>query len=104
MSIRDATEAGFTLDLGDDQVLSCTLAEGAFTCDSIASELPVDGLNAVVSQVLSASGDFSDDLTMDAKLGIDVDCEGEDCQAVADAQGISLPCSNAAQGRFFSQS
>jgi hypothetical protein len=74
----------------EDIVLTCTLSGTTFSCE------PAEQINNIgqASLTLAAtySGSFSSSVALTADSEGTVDCEGSDCEGIADYLGTTFPC------------
>lgn len=89
-------EATMTFDLGDGVTTDCALESGDFDCTAIVMEDALDGVDATLTISQTISGSFEDEHNGEVTVDASVSCEGADCEAVAAAVELTLPCASSA--------
>ena len=90
---EDGSITAVAVDSGN--AYTCTQAgEGNdFTCAPVTiSEIPVEGLDAVFSLVVSLQGVVTSNTSYTNNITLSLECEGADCEAAAEAQGWTIGC------------
>lgn len=87
-------EATMTFDLGDGVTTDCALESGDFDCTAIVMEDAVDELDATLTISQTISGSFEDEHNGEVTIDASVSCEGADCEAIAAAVELTLPCAS----------
>jgi hypothetical protein len=103
VNIMVGADNTFTLDLGDESTLNCTLEGDLFDCDTLAVTIPMEEEAAELSITYNSSGTFNASDSMNTTLSADYDCSGDGCEAVSAVFEIDFPCSNEAAGLFLAQ-
>ncbi len=88
----DNEDGTFTIDMGEDTELSCTLSGSSFTCPDTIENIPADGMDATLDYAIGIAGDFSGNEAMDATMTLTLSCEGADCTTLGDAMEMTVPC------------
>lgn len=95
-TIADASAAGFSLslDLDPPATVSCALSGADFVCDPYPARYPLTDLGFDVDLVgdVEIDGRFSDAQTARAEAGVEIDCEGAECDTAATSLLVEFPC------------
>jgi hypothetical protein len=90
-----ASSAGLVLTFEGMDGWSCTQSGNSLACEDQVTEesdYSGNGLDAVISGGLGLSGKLSSNTRMSLNLSAFFICEGEDCDAVVEAEGLDVPC------------
>ena len=96
-------DMNLAVSLGDDADTDCTLSNGSIECAAVTSVVPIDGLDAELSIDQGLTGEMVTNSEMIGTLTIEMSCTGTECELVAAASDITLPCSNVASGTWYAQ-
>jgi len=91
------TDAGLDLIIAGGQTVrwSCSLDEGAFSCEDDVESQNVSG--DIVTYTQSFSGSFDSETSGTATWGFDLTCEEDSCDRAAEAMDMPVPCQVSAQ-------
>ena len=87
-------EDSFSFVVDGDMTFECDLTDQTFACTGEPEEMDMsgDGLNAVMTITGTVVGEFESADSVTLTYTNSVDCEGDDCQTMADWAGTSFPC------------
>ena len=91
MSLSD-DESTMTFGLGEGLSVTCALENNAFDCTPLTDVQEIDGVDATINISQTITGSFEDEHNGMVNIAADITCEGADCEAVAAAAELTLPC------------
>jgi hypothetical protein len=94
----EATATGVDLIFDGSDPWECTQSGNDLTCPEQISvtDWTVEGFDAVVSFSLALGGSLTSNTSMDMTLSGSYSCEGAECLPVAEAEGLTVPCTTTA--------
>jgi hypothetical protein len=77
---------------GLDELETCTLGGTLFDCSGTVWETHYEEFDISLTYDMRSIGEFHSDTQAMGELGLNVECEGESCESLAETAGVSLPC------------